>query len=95
MIDTPFITIMDQRLIFLRQRNAFSWMGSHQPAKAMTDGWNGVWFTCEFAQRLRAPDDGCKMFDDEGFQVKDGLFTYLRVKGSEETAAVATKRAML
>lgn len=59
---------------------------------AVTDGWNGVWFTCEFAQRSRAPDDGCKMFDDEGFQVEDGIFTYLRVKGSEETACRGNKK---
>ena len=27
--------------------------------------WPGFWFVCEFSQRQRAPDDGCKMFDDE------------------------------
>lgn len=66
--------------------------GISNPAKAVTDGWNGVWFTCEFAQRTRAPDDGCKMFDDEGFRVEEGRFTYLRVKNSEETACRGNKK---
>ena len=32
----------------------------------------GVWFTCEFARSQTPPDDGCVMFDDEGFEVIDG-----------------------
>ena len=38
----------------------------------------GVWFTCEFATRQGPPDDGCMMFDDEGFVVNGGKITYLR-----------------
>lgn len=48
--------------------------------------WNGVWFTCEFSRRMAPPEDGCQMFDDEGFEVIDGDFFYLRNRGSEETA---------
>ena len=33
--------------------------------------WPGYWFTCEFANRNRAPEDHCKMFDDEGFQLAE------------------------
>ena len=57
------------------------------PAKAdsKTDViWNGVWFTCEFSQRTKAPDDGCYMFDNEGFRVKDGIFSYLEMINSLE-----------
>ena len=57
------------------------------PAKAdnKTDIiWNGVWFTCEFSQRTKAPDDGCYMFDNEGFRVKDGVFSYLEMINSSE-----------
>ncbi|MGB0465690.1 MAG: hypothetical protein ACPGJG_06820, partial [Candidatus Puniceispirillaceae bacterium] len=46
----------------------------------------GVWFTCEFAQRQRPPDDECKMFDDEGFQLAEGRLRYIRMIGSTETA---------
>ena len=46
--------------------------------------WNGVWFTCEFSQRTRAPDDKCKMFDNEGFRVDDGVFSYLEMTNSTE-----------
>ena len=46
--------------------------------------WNGVWFTCEFSQRTRAPDDGCIMFDNEGFRVDDGIFSYLEMTNSTE-----------
>ena len=46
--------------------------------------WNGVWFTCEFSNRTKAPDDGCYMFDNEGFRVKDGIFSYLEVINSKE-----------
>lgn len=54
--------------------------------------WNGVWFTCEFAQSQRAPDDECQMFDDEGFEVRDGAFFYLRMLGSDETACRGNKK---
>lgn len=62
------------------------------PAQAVSDGWDGVWFTCEFAQRTNPPDDGCQMFDDEGFQVESGQFSYLRMKGSQETACRGNKK---
>lgn len=53
--------------------------------------WDGVWFACEFAQRQRAPDEGCKMFDDEGFSYQDGVLHYLRMIGSQETACRGNK----
>ena len=67
------------------------------PARAdglsMTDNqWPGIWFTCEFAQRQRAPDDGCQMFDDEGFQLADGRLSYLRITHSDETACRGGKK---
>ena len=52
----------------------------------------GVWFTCEFAQRQRPPDDGCKMFDDEGFQLAEGRLRYIRMIGSTETACRSNKK---
>ena len=55
------------------------------------DIWSGTWFTCEFAQRQRAPDDGCAMFDDEGFRFSDGRFTYVRITESNETACRGAK----
>ena len=55
------------------------------------DPWGGTWFTCEFAQRQRAPDDGCAMFDDEGFRFSDGRFTYVRITKSDETACRGAK----
>ena len=54
--------------------------------------WPGIWFTCEFAQRQRAPDDGCQMFDDEGFQLADGRLSYLRITHSDETACRGNKK---
>lgn len=48
--------------------------------------WEGVWFTCEHAGRQSAPDEGCQMFDDEGFSYQDGTLSYLRMIGSDETA---------
>ena len=60
---------------------------------SMTDNqWPGIWFTCEFAQRQRAPDDGCQMFDDEGFQLADGRLSYLRITHSDETACRGGKK---
>ncbi len=56
--------------------------------------WPGIWFICEFAQRQRAPDDACQMFDDEGFQLADGQLSYLRITQSDETACRGDKRAM-
>ena len=47
--------------------------------------WEGVWFTCEHAQRQRAPDDACDMFDNEGFEYRNGTLSYLEMKGSQET----------
>ena len=55
-------------------------------ASGYLEKWQGVWFSCEFAQRQRAPDDGCKMFDDEGFTFTDGRLKYVRITESAETA---------
>ena len=54
--------------------------------------WPGIWFICEFAQRQRAPDDACQMFDDEGFQLADGQLSYLRIIQSDETACRGDKK---
>ena len=54
--------------------------------------WSGTWFTCEFAQRQRPPDDECKMFDDEGFQLAEGRLRYIRMIGSTEVACRSNKR---
>lgn len=54
--------------------------------------WEGIWFSCEFAQRQRAPDDGCQMFDDEGFSYEDGNLSYLRMIGSQQTACRGNKK---
>ena len=52
----------------------------------------GVWFTCEFAKSQTPPDDGCVMFDDEGFEVIDGQLSYLRNEWSDETACRGNKK---
>ncbi len=59
---------------------------------ATDNQWPGIWFTCEFAQRQRAPDDECQMFDDEGFQLADGRLSYLRITHSDETACRGDKK---
>jgi len=68
-------------------------MGLMHPvsASSLPDKWQGVWFSCEFAQRQRAPDDGCKMFDDEGFTFTDGRLNYVRITESDETACRGEK----
>lgn len=60
-------------------------------ASDQMDKWQGVWFSCEFAQRQRAPDDGCLMFDDEGFTFTDGRLNYVRITESDETACRGEK----
>ena len=55
------------------------------------DEWPGFWFTCEFANRQHPPDDGCKMFDDEGFQLAEGRLRYVRITESDETACRGNK----
>ena len=65
------------------------------PTSARADtSWDGTWFTCEFAQRQRAPDDGCAMFDDEGFRFSDGRLTYVRITASDETACRGEARRL-
>ena len=59
---------------------------------AADNQWPGIWFICEFAQRQRAPDDDCQMFDDEGFQLADGRLSYLRITQSDETACRGDKK---
>ena len=57
--------------------------------------WRGMarfWFTCEFAQRQRPPDDECRMFDDEGFQLAEGRLRYIRMIGSTEVACRSNKK---
>lgn len=69
------------------------YMGVMTPVGAidLLEKWQGVWFSCEFAQRQRAPDDGCAMFDDEGFTFTDGRLNYVRITESAETACRGEK----
>ena len=60
--------------------------------EASSSQWEGVWFTCEHAQRQRAPDDKCQMFDNEGFEYNDGQLYYLEMIGSDETACRGNKK---
>ena len=53
---------------------------------------DGVWFTCEFTQSKTPPKDGCDMFDDEGFEARDGQITYLRMLGSDEVNCKGQKK---
>ena len=59
---------------------------------SLDNQWPGIWFICEFAQRQRAPDDACQMFDDEGFQLANGQLSYLRITQSDETACRGDKK---
>lgn len=68
---------------------------AHLPADASEHDLpplEGVWFTCEFATSQSPPDDGCAMFDDEGFSVDGGKITYLRNIASSETACRGNKQ---
>jgi hypothetical protein len=58
---------------------------------ADTEDWPGFWFTCEFAHSQRPPEDGCKMFDDEGFQLAEGRLRYIRITESDETECRSEK----
>ena len=69
----------------------FQASGSESP-NAANSAFEGVWFSCEFAQRQRAPDDDCAMFDDEGFYYTQGKLYYLRMKGSQQTACRGNKK---
>ena len=60
-------------------------------ASDLLEKWQGVWCSCEFAQRQRAPDDVCVMFDDEGFTFTNGRLNYIRITESEETACRGQK----
>ena len=61
-------------------------------SKQASAKWEGVWFSCEFAQRQRAPDDGCAMFDDEGFYFADGTLYHVRMQGSRISACRGNKK---
>ena len=53
---------------------------------------DGIWFTCEFTQSKTPPTDGCEMFDDEGFEARDGQISYLRMLGSQESGCKGLKK---
>ena len=53
--------------------------------------WEGIWFSCEHAQRQRAPDDNCQMFDDEGFSYHNGTLSYLRMTGAKQDGCKGNK----
>ena len=53
---------------------------------------DGVWFSCEFTQSKTPPTDGCDMFDDEGFEARNGQITYLRMLGSVEVNCKGQKK---
>ena len=86
-------------IIFVFAVSFLMGVASSNPAAATSQGfavdgeeWPGFWFVCEFSQRQRAPDDGCKMFDDEGFQLAEGRLRYIRMLGSTETACRGNKK---
>jgi hypothetical protein len=68
------------------------WVGVASASEEGLPPLEGVWFTCEFATRQGPPDDGCAMFDDEGFAVTGGKITYLRNIASAETACRGNKQ---
>ncbi len=45
----------------------------------------GNWFSCEFAHSQIPPDDDCKMFDDDGFDVSQGEIFHIKAINSRET----------
>ena len=44
-----------------------------------------VWFQCEFAHSRIPPDDDCRMLDDDGFLLVEGLIYHVKVSDSKET----------
>ena len=44
-----------------------------------------VWFRCEFAHSRIAPDDDCRMLDDDGFMLVKGVIYHVKVSDSEQT----------
>ena len=95
-------TVMNYRfltIIFVFVLSFFMGWALPNPAAATSQGlavddeeWPGFWFVCEFSQRQRAPNDGCKMFDDEGFQLAEGRLRYIRMLGSTESACRGNKK---
>ena len=47
---------------------------------------DGVWFACEFAHSRIAPDDDCRMLDDDGFMIAGQKINHIKVRDSQETA---------
>lgn len=44
----------------------------------------GNWFSCEFAHSQIPPEDGCQMFDDDGFAVAKGKISHIKVTNSDQ-----------
>ena len=55
-------------------------------ATGQTKNLDGAWFACEFAHSQIAPDDNCKMLDDDGFLVAGQKVNHIKVLGSQEQA---------
>ena len=49
----------------------------------------GEWFLSEFAHSKTPPPDGCLMLDDDGFIVRDGIYTMSRSRIAERAGAAA------
>jgi hypothetical protein len=58
---------------------------SSQASAKSNDLSNGIWFTCEFAHSQIPPEDDCAMFDDDGFQIIDGIVYRIKINNSTET----------
>jgi len=92
-----FMTLIGMMLLTITSSGATkidvtSTSPTHGEFTADSQKWEGVWFTCEHAQRQRAPDDRCQMFDNEGFEYRDGTLSYLEMKGSQETNCKGQKK---
>ena len=43
---------------------------------------NGAWFPCEFAHSRSPPPDDCRIMDDDGFLIAEGVIHYIKVMDS-------------
>lgn len=56
------------------------------------NGWDGLWFECEYSGKNAPPRDDCAMLDDDGFMFDGNDVTYMKVINSPETDACKKQR---
>jgi len=62
------------------------------PAPGHAGALDGMWFSCEYAHSNSPPPDDCRVLDDDGFLVRGGNISYIKVQDGDPVGCRGNRR---